>query len=179
MVTVVMIGVLSVLPGCSDTAQAPPPPPATVNRHWAGCDLMGAYDRLAPPNDSPGKGGIPADFTPVAAVLCETTDRPGKTALADPVLVDLERRAVEIGPLLGYLSRPGRVSTDPDDLVCPAMAWLPPWLFLLDASGRWISPQLPTNECGFALDDVATDAAKPAWSALPFTDKVIRVRGQR
>ena len=170
-VSLVLLG----LAGCSRTVDAPPPAPAVVHPRWTGCDGLGAYRGFEPLNDLPGRGGIPADFTPVAAVLCETAERPGKSAQAAPVTVDLERRATEIAPLLTYLARPSRISTDSEDLVCPAMAWLPPWLFLLDDQGRWLSPQLPTTPCGFPLPE-STSNGVASWDALPYTDKIIRIR---
>jgi len=167
------VALLVVLTGCSGETDAPAPPPAAVHEHWAGCDTTSAFRDAWGPNQTPGVGGIPNAFIPVTAVLCFVGERPGKKAGAAPVAVDLERRATEIQPLLTYLARPSRMSHDPE-LACQAMAWSPPWLFLLDADGRWVHPQVPTDPCGFALDQF-TERELP-WLSLPYTDTVVRVR---
>lgn len=165
---------LTALAGCA-TKPAPVPPPAQVHPEWPGCDALGAFESFFPSNDTPGMGRVPDDFRPVSAVWCEVGARPGADIQADPVRLDLERRATDVGPLLDYLQRRGEVETGLRNVACPAMAWSPPWLFLLDADDQWVYPQIPTDVCGFPLRGEGTAEEAP-WATLDYRDTVIRVR---
>ena len=83
----------------------------------------------------------------------------------------LERRATAIEPLLSYLAQPSRRSIRPGGVACPAMAWAPPWLFLLDDSGTWMRAQLPTDPCGFALG-LFSDEGLP-YERLDYSDRAV------
>jgi hypothetical protein len=52
------------------------------------------------------------------------------------------------------------------------MGWAPPWLFLLDDSGTWMSPQVPTDPCGFALGLFSDEG--PPFDRLDYSDHVVR-----
>jgi hypothetical protein len=120
--------VSALVQACS--AFAPTRTTAPVEASWPGCEAVGAFvaDRRQGPT---GVGGVPPGFTPTSVVLCQEGERP--SADGDTVSVDLERTSTEVGPLLTYLAQP---SERPSGGPCTADAWLPPWLFLVDASGR-------------------------------------------
>lgn len=86
--------------------------------------------------------------------------------------MNVERRATELQPLLDYLARPSQISTRPDTVACPLVGWNRPWLFLVDDTKRWITPQLPTDPCGFALQ--LFEDPGPPYENLDYTDRVIR-----
>ena len=160
------------LAGCARTLDAAAPPtPAEVHPRWPGCAATGAFDDDR--HDSggrPGRGSVPDGFRPVAAVVCaldRRTDGGGEV-----VRSERELRADDIAALLTYLARPSQVSSDPQDLVCPAMGVTPLWLFLVDAHGRWITPAAPTDPCGFALDTFREPG--PAYEQLDFHVVVAR-----
>lgn len=161
--------------GCSRLEDAPPASPATIHPAWPGCDPLGAFQEPQPTNPFE-TGAIPADFAPAAVVLCVIQDRSAADG-ADEQIVEVERRATAIAPLVTYLALPSRRSTDPD-LSCPAMAWRRPWLFLIDADGRWVTPQLPTDACGFPVGLVDGDNRPLPYDSLPYTDRVIRTRSR-
>jgi hypothetical protein len=92
--------------------------------------------------------------------------------------VDLERRATSIEPLLTYLARPSLQARDPQKLVCPAMGWTAPWLFLSDHAGRWITPRLPTDPCGYPLDTFK-DPVRPTYLDLHYRDVVVHQKRPR
>ena len=165
---VCVLGVAAV--SCSWTVDADPPAPAVLRPGWPGCSAVGAFDDSSRSVGPPGSGSIPPDFQPRVAVLCAFADR--TSSAGDPISVRLERRATAIEPLLGYLAQPSRRSTWPDRLACPAMGWAPPWLFLLDDSGTWMSPQVPTDPCGFALGLFSDEG--PPFEGLDYSDHVVR-----
>ena len=158
-----------VMTGCAIPSAAAPPPPASVGASWPGCWRVGAFPDPYAGDGPPDVGGVPEGFVPRLAVLCERGERPD--VRGDTVSVALERTATDIGPLLTYLARP---SERPTDGACPAIAVLPPWLFLLDETGRYMSPALPRDACGLPL---GWQSPESAWSALPYTDRVVREGG--
>lgn len=164
---VAVLGAATAGAGCARTLKAAP---AEIHSSWPGCDATGAFDdpdQLAGP---PKPGSIPEDFVPTGAVLC---DRGERTSADGAVLqVGLERRAGDIESLLTYLARPSERSSRPDDLVCPAMAVTPAWLFLTDAGGRWVTPAVPTDACGFPFGTFAESG--PAFPQLRYRDTVVR-----
>ncbi|HEY5821338.1 MAG TPA: hypothetical protein VIT20_05150 [Propionibacteriaceae bacterium] len=157
------------LGGCSSTVEAAPTRPAEMQQPWPGCEATGAFQETDSFAGPPGQGSIPNAFQATTAVLCQTDDR--TNADDELVLVGLERRATDITSLLTYLAQPSRVSTRPDDLVCQTMAVSLPWLFLLDAQGRWVTPALPTDECNFPLGTF--DADGPTYGRLAYHDAVV------
>jgi hypothetical protein len=161
---------LLALVGCTiPGAAAPPPPPAQVGATWPGCRSVGAFPDPYAGDGPPGVGGIPDGFLPQRAVLCERGER--ANARGETVSVELERTATAIAPLLTYLARP---SERPTEGACPAIAVLPPWLFLLDETGRYVAPAIPRDACGLPL---GWQSPESAWSALSYTDRVVREGG--
>ncbi len=156
--------VLALSSACS--ALAAPRTPAPVQASWPGCEALGAFvtDRGQQPS---GQGGVPSGFTPDRVVLCE---REVRTTAAGEVGVELERSATDVGPLLIYLARPSERSSNGP---CTADGWLAPWLFLLDADGRYVAPEIPVDGCGkpFGWYD---DRDHLAWQRPAYTDRVVR-----
>jgi hypothetical protein len=172
---VVALVLVPVAGGCTRTVDAAPSAPATIQQRWSGCDALGAFDRPYEDAKLNGSGSVPAGFEAVAAISCEHSQQ--TTAGGDVVGVAVERVASDVDALLSYLRRPSQTSSAPGRTVCPAMAWVRPWLFLRDQSGRWVMPTIPTDECGFPLDQFT--AAGPAYAALTYRDTVIRRTGLR
>lgn len=118
---------------------------------------------------TPGRGGVPTGFAPATVVLCQTGER--QNDRGDTVNVELERTSNDAAPLLSYLATPDEPPTDGP---CPAIAFEPPWLFLLDASGRYVAPQVPLDACGLPA---GWSGEHLAWETLPYTDRVVGERG--
>ena len=167
-IAAILIG-FALAAGCSSAAQpAAPRTPAPVGDTWPGCEAVGAF---AEPHGGGGPqrlGGIPTGFGATRAVLCEAGQR--TNAHGDTVAVDLERTATEIGPLLTYLAQPDE---RPTNGACPAIAVLPPWLFLLDDAGRYVAPAIPRDECGLPI---GWSDPPSVWASLSYTDRVLRER---
>lgn len=164
--------------GCAGTPAVPaapvsPAPPAVVHQKWPGCAALGAFRQRMADNPTPGAGSIPPGFVPTAAISCQSGER--RQAGGDTLQVNLERRATAIGPLIYYLSQPSRLPSYPEQQACPAMGWLRPWLFLTDRAGRWTTPALPTDACGYPLGFFT--ARGPAYRSLRFHDTVIKAAG--
>ena len=160
------LGVLA-LTACARPVDATPAAPADVHPRWSGCAATGAFgDQEARWAGPAGRGPVPDDFAPAVAVLCDTESR--TRADGARVRVGVERRAAEIGALLTYLAQPSKLAEHPEEQVCPAMAVEPAWLFLLDAAGRWVTPSVPTDACGFPLGTFGD--ARPAYAALDYRD---------
>ena len=166
--TSVALLVLALVGACSTaTGPAAPRTPAPVQASWPGCEAVGAFTDDRDRGQGPtGVGTVPSGFTPTRAVLCEESSR--TDAAGDPVPVDLERTATRIDPLLSYLARPDE---PPTDGACPAIGFLPPWLYLLDGSDRYVAPAIPRDGCGLPVDWRGSDAA---WRTLAYTDRVVR-----
>lgn len=134
---------------------------------------------LTPPEgyDRPGSrpGAVPVGFEPVAVVRClgpldlaATTaepelrqtvpglDRPAPEPRPAPeqpaaTVVEAELRG-DLGPLLAVLARPSQQPAP--DQPCPAMWESQPVIFLVDADGRAVRAEWPTDACRFLLDGV-------------------------
>lgn len=158
------------LSACARTVTAPPSAPAQIHDHWPGCRALGAFRDPYGAYDLGGRGAVPSGFVPVAAIACTVDSRLG--ASGQRVQAALERRATDLDDLLTYLARPGRRSTRPARLTCPAMGWNPPWLFLVDDAGRWVFPALPVDPCGFPLGTFDTPPTLP-YLSLEFSDTVV------
>ena len=150
-----MAGAVLLLSACGGawsqqpTLEMDPPPPAEIHAAWPSCRELGAFSSREAEQPDFGRGSIPDDFSATSAVRCvfgETERTSGD---------GLERRATEpdeLAALERYLSRPSETVAFPGRQACNAMGWYPPWLFLVDADGHWIRPQIPTDVCGFPLD---------------------------
>lgn len=112
---------------------------------------------LTPPEgyDRPGSraGAVPVDFEAVAVVRClGPLDLPVTTAERErpaATVVEAELRG-DLGPLLAVLARPSQQPAP--DQPCPAMWESQPVIFLVDADGRAVRAQWPTDACHFLLD---------------------------
>lgn len=147
------------------------PAPAAVHQTWPGClDLDAFAVPIGGVYERPGTGSVPDGFEPVSAIICALVWGSGD---ADPPYqVGVERRATEIDDLISYLDRPGRRTVDPREQPCAAINWYPPWLFLTDADGRWIAPQVPVDPCGLPLD-MYSEAGQLPWMIMAYSDRVV------
>jgi hypothetical protein len=141
-----------------------------VRDAWPGCVAVGAFagDGFSGPPEA-DVGSVPEGFSARSAVLCTRGQRPD--ARGRVVRTDLERTSTAIGPLLTYLVRP---SEEPTDGACPAIGIGRPWLFLLDASGRYLAPAVPTDACGLPL---GWQGEQPAWETVPYAERVLGPSG--
>jgi hypothetical protein len=142
----VLAGALLAAAGCASAPGAvalPPAAAATVHPSWRGCSAVVPDAELELGNDRQDQGRVPAGFVPVRAVTCGRDGRDG-----------VERTTPDLADLLTELARPSETVPDQEKaaLVCPAIAWFRPWLFLLDAEGRWMAALVPTGPCGLPLD---------------------------
>lgn len=139
---------------------------------------MGPGDGGLPPG--PQAGAVPDGFEPVAAVECRPSaavveqpapapapTAPGEAGTATPdgggttepepgVTIDAVRLDGDLGPLLDQLRRPGARAWPGQ--ACVAMFEYQPQLYLVDADGRAVRVQWPTDGCGFLFGG--------AWEAL-------------
>ncbi|QZN86365.1 hypothetical protein [Cellulomonas sp. C5510] len=97
-----------------------------------------------PESDAVDLGDLPA--------VPEAPD-PGRAA----VTVTEVELAGDLGPLLAQLARPSRVAGP--DQACTAMWQSQPQVYLVDADGRAVRVQWPSDECGYPLDGVTSPLA--------------------
>lgn len=91
------------------------------------------------------RGGIPEDFVTAAVLRCrdEVRDVPGDGSWSVRVTERADTPAAELVEMLRKPSDPL-----PDDELCPAVAYVPPYFLLVDADGRALVPAVPTSACG-------------------------------
>lgn len=177
-----------VLSGCAGVAVpgAAPTPDAAEVVDAADCAVEATFDGYGtgfgdlPPG--PRAGAVPDGFEPAAAVECRVSWEfveepvpapdlavPGGTGTATPdvtgapvpdpgAVVDVVRLDGDLVPLLDQLRRPD-VVPQPDQ-ACVAMVEFTPVLYLVDADGRAVRVQWPTDACGFLLDGARESLAE-------------------
>lgn len=87
--------------------------------------------------------GLPAGFTPVAAVVCARA--PQQRAGGGEDLVLLEKRATSVARLTQTLRLDDQPLTSE---ACTADLVGVVWFAMLDAGGRWVRPGVATDMCG-------------------------------
>ena len=160
------LGVVLLVLALGQACTAPAPPPAPVEPSWPGCRAVGAFADGGSQGPA-GVGAVPPGFTPTRVVLCEQGVR--QDAAGDPVSGGLERTSTEVGPLLVYLAQP---SKRPSGGACTADGWIRPWLYLLDAGGRYVAPAIPVDGCGKPLG-WNRDRERLAWTTPAYSDRVV------
>lgn len=148
------------LTSCGQGATAKPvpaPEPAKVFPAWKGCEAHVPPLDLVEINDRTEQGLVPDGFSPTRAVQCEEENDP-ETDQSRGV----ELQADDIDGLLAELARPSETLGGG---TCLDYLWRRPWLFLLDADGRWIIPQVPADACGHRrlTDDQPTWKRVTTW----------------
>ncbi len=122
----------------------------------------------AGPAPTAAPGTMPPGFGPVAAVMCSmtsVTDSAGQWSA-----IKETRYTGDLGALIAALHESDDVP--PVGAACPAMAELPPALWLVDASGAAIWVRYPKDGCGFSKKDPGI-----ALAALSATDlSVVKVQ---
>lgn len=118
--------------------------PAPIQDAWAGCRTVRPYVSDSEANRRIDAGAPPASF--VATELIRCASGPPRTDTARTGISAVEERADQVGDLLPTLTLPtqrprGTVS-------CPSPDYRAPWLFLIDASGRWVTVSVPLGVCG-------------------------------
>jgi hypothetical protein len=151
------------LPGHGSHAPAPVPA-ATVQDHYVcggGVTLLTPSPTPPAPRPTPtptptptlpAAGRMPSGFVPVAAVRCEL-GRPDRAGTVTAV-----RYTGALTALLRALAQPD--ARIPDHQACPAIAVIPPVLWLVDGTGRAVRVHYPTDECGLPKGDVDKALAK-------------------
>jgi hypothetical protein len=141
-----VLGALVLVAGCAQPGNAPASVPSgapEVHPSWTNCEShadtqpFGSAETLGLPR-------LGSDFAAVAAVVCDSAPQEHPDGSSD--LVATESRAENITDLLTALRLPDKAR--PLALACTDDLPIIPWLGLLDASGRWIRPGAPMDECG-------------------------------
>lgn len=137
---------------------------------------MKAFESFADSPPDLGSGRVPTDFTTESVVLCTVRDDAGATPVSDQrtPATGFERRGsdpADVRAVLDYLALPSQSRPDPGNTACPAMAETDPWLFLLDATGRWIQPAIPRDPCGFSRGTF--DGTPVPYTTMTFTDTAV------
>jgi uncharacterized protein YceK len=115
-------------------------------------------------------GPLPASFQPVAVIRCVTGYQtiPGK---GEWLVATLQRADKDLAALISALHRsPGRMRPD---MICLALAVIPPQIVLISGNGSMISPEIPLNGCGGVQQQVIA-----ALAALPWETVSVRLLSQ-
>ena len=114
-----------------------------VQPRWRSCaaELPPPFQVSGPGNDAMTLPRLDAGFRAVAAIVCGQEEQ--RRAGGGTDLVAVEDRAEDVAPLLSAL----RLPDQPPEEICPANMSQAPWVFLLDARGRWIHPGMPGDGC--------------------------------
>lgn len=132
----------------SDHAGSPPPP--AEPRFVAPVCPATAMPGL----EEPATGtAIPEDFEVAWVLRCGAAHGGSVTERADTSATEL----------LAELRRPSDPRTND---VCPTSLIMPPYLFLVDATGRAVHPAVPTDGCG-----QPRESAREAVAALDFREE--------
>ncbi len=157
--------------GCSEQV-AYSADPAQVRDAWSGCLALASASGPGEQLDLDGKGSVPDDFQPTTVVQCIQDDRRNADRSIDRVII--EQRAAADEPLLDALGLPSLRARRLETVTCPAIGYVDPWLFLMDADGRWMYPEIPREMCG-----EPREAFTRAHDALAFHDARDRGAGHR
>jgi hypothetical protein len=163
LVSLVVVALVLALAGCAGTVDAVPASSATINEQWRGCKALRHTDQWFEQLELDGQGSVPTGFRPTLAVRC--VDQEAGRPDGSVAWMTVEQRASNrLQPLLDALALPSQHPGKFEQVTCTADAWLPPWLFLMDAEGRWIYPEIPRNVCEKPRPEFSA-----AYAALSFT----------
>jgi hypothetical protein len=115
-------------------------------------------------------GPLPASFQPVAVIRCVTGYQtiPGK---GEWLVATLQRADKDLAALISALHRtPGRMRPD---MICTALAVIPPQIVLISGNGSMIIPEIPLDGCGAVQQQVIA-----ALVALPWETVSVRLLSQ-
>jgi hypothetical protein len=130
-----------------------------------GCPDVSTWSGLLPPSEE--LGPIPADFTPIAVVMCTVDDHevPGDGIW----LFEVQKRADHgFASFIQELRKPSEVPTAG---ACTADLVIAPWFQLIGPDGQALRVSVPTTSCG-----KPQPAALDALRDLPFTSKETPLR---
>jgi hypothetical protein len=132
-VVAVLTAVLVVVAGCGKGAPARQDVPEPGPPVWVAAECEG------PVTGTEKRGGIPTDFTATSVLRCTQEIRDQANVLVT------ERTKESVAKLTDLLRKPSDPLTND---VCTADLQLPPHFLLVDAAGRALLPQVPTDPCG-------------------------------
>ena len=144
---VVLVALVLVLTGCglSDDPGSRPPPAMAEPRY---------VESVCPATTMPGLDGpaagtaIPDDFEVTSVLRCDG---------------GLAEHAGEATELVAELRRPSDRLTNG---ICPTNLITPPYLFLVDVTGRAVHPAFPTDACGQPRESARDAVAALDWTQL-------------
>lgn len=143
LVTLLVLPALAVLTGCGRSVEVRIDP-APVQDAWAGCRTVRPYVSDSEANRRIDAGTPPVGF--VATELIRCASGPPRTGTARTGISAVEERSDQVGDLLPTLALPTQQPRG--SVSCPALDYRAPWLFLIDASGRWVTVSVPLGVCG-------------------------------
>ena len=144
----VALTAVAALSGCGRTVEVPIDP-APIQDAWAGCRTVRPYVSETEANGRIDAGAPPAGF--VATELIRCASGPPRTDTARTGISAVEERSDQVADLLPTLTLP---TQEPRGTVsCPALDYRAPWLFLIDATGQWVTVSIPRGVCGTPRDE--------------------------
>jgi hypothetical protein len=169
LVALVVVALVLALAGCAGTVDAVPASSARINEKWRGCKALRHTDQWFEQLELDGQGSVPTGFRPTVAVRCVDQEA-GRPDGSVPLMTVEQRASGRLQPLLDALALPSQHPGKFEQVTCTADAWLPPWIFLMDAEGRWIYPEIPRNVCEKPRPEFSG-----AHAALSFTERTREV----
>lgn len=144
--------VISAITACDRPADGPEPRSADTGEPTVWVTAVCPAQTINPVFDASEElGGIPADFVATAVVRCRNEFRevPGEGTW---VVQITERADTPVSQLVTLLRRPSE-PTSPG-ATCPDIAYSVPYFALVDAEGRALLPDVPTEVCGKPREEV-------------------------
>jgi hypothetical protein len=162
--TVLLVVLLMLaLASCAGSV-AVPASNAKIRESWQGCKALRHTDQWFEQLELDGQGSVPKGFRPTVAVRC--VEQEAGQPDASVALMTIEQRAASrLQPLLEALALPSQHRRKFEQVACTSDLWRPPWLFLMDAGGRWIYPEVPLNVCEKPRPEFSA-----AYDALSFAE---------
>ena len=144
-----VLTMLLLVAGCATPENNTTGPSPVVNPRWESCDAARAAGGVG---DAPH---LDDTFQPTTAVLCQPTllRQPGDAIVTS----GLELRAHDIRALVTALRLPDEKPTDGP---CTTEMINLPWIALLDDTGQWIHPGIPSDACRKPRPEVRTAIAQ-------------------
>jgi len=157
---------LALLPvaGCSDYRDGSRPTKLAVfvPAHCASSEAeLPTYDQ----GQTAGAGRVPADFQAVRVTHCAWIDysidgRPERSRIE----MEEKRASTVSSALSAALELPDQKFPLFSDKACPAIAYGPQYLILIDESGRAVMPWLPQTPCGDLRAELTDALSGTSWT---------------
>jgi hypothetical protein len=155
----------SVAPGAPSHATAPAAPSTSataVPTVSGGPVPEGEVACVGWPTDATS-AALPVSFVPVSVERCVNSAQtiPGKGLWTTATL---QRSTGDLTALINALRQPAVIRRP--GTVCPALAWIPPQVVLISATGQKLIPRLPTSGCGITDSEVLVALDALRWQPV-------------